>query len=80
LRPEANKMQEEDPEKFPKREINDYTKYTGIAFQMMAIIGIFTFIGYKLDNWLRLNYPVFTIIFILLSVFTAIYSIIRSLK
>ena len=73
-------MKEEDQDKLPKRELNDYARYTGLAFQMMAIIGVFTFIGYKLDIWLRLNYPVFTIVFILLSVFTALYSIVRSLK
>ena len=71
-------MQTEDQDKPPKRELYDYTRYSGMAFQMMAIIGIFTFIGYKLDKWLRLKYPIFTIVFILLSVFTALYSIVRS--
>jgi ATP synthase protein I len=75
-------MQPEDKGKFKeeKQVLNDYGQFTGIAFQMIAIIGIFTFAGYKLDHWLHLKYPIFTISLILLSVVIAIYSIIRSLN
>lgn len=75
-------MQPEDQDKLKegKKALNDYGQFTGIAFQMIAIIGIFTFAGYKLDHWMHLKYPVFTISFIFLSVALAIYSIIRSLN
>ena len=29
---------------------NSYAKYSGVAFQMIATIGLFTFIGYEIDK------------------------------
>ena len=75
-------MEPEDQHKIEseKKALNDYGRYTGMAFQMLIVIGVFTFAGYKLDHWLHLKYPVFTIVLILLSVITSLYAIIRSLK
>jgi F0F1-type ATP synthase assembly protein I len=74
-------MQEKkDPQKKWKQPLDSYTKYTGIAFQMIAIIGLGTFAGYRIDKWLQLHIPVFTIILILLSVALALYSVFRTLK
>ena len=50
-----------------------------MAFQMMAIIGLGTFGGVKLDEYLAWNFPVFTIIFSLASVSIAIYISIKDL-
>lgn len=75
-------MQPEDQDKLKeeKKAFNDYARFSGLAFQMMATIGVFTFIGYKIDGWLKLNYPVFTIIFVFLSVAISMYTIIRNVK
>jgi hypothetical protein len=43
-----------------------------MAFQMVAIIGIFTFGGYHLDKWIGWT-PLFTILFSLGGVAIAIY-------
>jgi hypothetical protein len=43
-----------------------------MAFQMAAIIGIFTFGGYHLDKWIGWT-PLFTILFSLGGVAIAIY-------
>jgi F0F1-type ATP synthase assembly protein I len=43
-----------------------------MAFQMGAIIGIFTFGGYQLDKWIH-TLPLFTIILSLGGVVIAIY-------
>ena len=32
------------------KQANNFAKYTGMAFQMLATIGLFTFIGYKIDE------------------------------
>lgn len=53
--------------------LQDYAKYSGIAFQMIAIILVMTWIGTKLDKATGLSNPVFTIIFSLLGVFIGIY-------
>ncbi|NJM14645.1 MAG: AtpZ/AtpI family protein [Bacteroidales bacterium] len=59
------------------QKINSYARYSGIAFQMMAIIAAGVFGGLKLDRWLVLKVPVFTIVLSLLAV---ALSIIPSLK
>jgi hypothetical protein len=75
-------MQEEDQEeKFePKQELNSYARYSGIGFQMIAVIGIFMFIGYKIDQWRQSDKLIFTAILGMLGVCTSLYLIIRSLK
>ena len=62
-----------DPE---KKQPNTALKYTGIGFQMLAIIGLGVFGGIKLDQWLHTG-NVFTIILSLLSITAAIYIVIK---
>jgi F0F1-type ATP synthase assembly protein I len=66
------------PEKKKKSLVN-YTRYSSIAFQMLVIILIGVFGGIKLDEWLKLTVPVFTIILSILSVILAIYTVTRDL-
>ena len=33
-----------------QKDNGSLAKFTGIAFQMIAVIGIFTFAGYKIDQ------------------------------
>ncbi len=65
--------------KNPKKSMNDYAKYSSIAFQMVFIILVGVYIGVKLDEWLTNGLPVFTLIFSLLSVSLAIYYVIKDL-
>lgn len=62
-----------DQEKKPKQQGNNYLKYSGMAFQMAAIITIGVFSGRKLDAWLQLKIPIFTLVLSLASVTGAIY-------
>jgi F0F1-type ATP synthase assembly protein I len=59
------------------KEGNDFARYTGIAFQMIAIILITTWGGIKLDKISGFEKPVFTIILSLLGVFAAIYTVVK---
>lgn len=61
-----------------KRLLDNYARYSSIAFQMLAIILIGVFGGYKLDQWLHTK-PVFTIILSFGSVILAIYFVTRDL-
>jgi F0F1-type ATP synthase assembly protein I len=65
--------------KNPKKSLNDYAKYSSIAFQMVVIILLGTYLGVKLDEWLNINKPVFTLFFSLLSVVLAIYYVVKDL-
>jgi len=62
-----------------KNYLNDYAKYSSIALQMLVIILLGVFGGVKLDEWLNLKFPVFTVILSLLSVTIAIYSVVKDL-
>lgn len=55
-----------------KQQFNAYARYSNMAFQMVAIIGICTFGGYHLDKWLNIL-PLFTILLSLAGVAIAIY-------
>jgi len=61
-----------------KRALNNYARYSSMAFQMLAIILLGIFAGFKLDQWLHIK-PVLTIIFSLSSVILAIYFVTRDL-
>lgn len=62
-----------------KKSLQGYARYSSIAFQMFAIIGLGIFAGYKLDEWILGGIPVFTVIFSLLSVTGAIYLVVKDL-
>ncbi len=67
-----------EKDKLPdKNQINNYAKYSALAFQMAVIIGLGTFGGYKLDQLLGLDFKIFTIVLSLLSVIMAIYFAIK---
>jgi ATP synthase protein I len=53
--------------------IQEFGRYSGIAFQMIGIILVTTWGGTKLDKLTGFHTPVFTIILSLLGVFAAIY-------
>jgi F0F1-type ATP synthase assembly protein I len=68
-------MQEKNlknPEKTAK-SLSDYSKYSSLAFQMIAIILIGVFGGIKLDKWLKMAFPLFTVVLSFLAVLFAIY-------
>ena len=80
-------MQEEDKHDEEKESIDDkkkalsgYAKYTGVAFQMMAIICISAFIGYKIDEHYKHDVQWVTALTSVLGVCLSIYQTIRQLK
>jgi len=50
-----------------------------MAFQMIAIIGIITFIGTKVNAYFEADPPYITAIFALLSIFAALYLTLKDL-
>jgi len=59
---------------------NNYAKFSGIGFQMIAIIGIFTYAGYKIDEAASHKVHWVTAVLSLTGVFISLYVIIKSLK
>jgi len=68
-------MQEKTPKSQPKtvKGLNNYAKYSSLAVQMIVIILLFVFGGIKLDKWLKLEFPVFTVVLSLAGTGLAIY-------
>lgn len=57
---------------------NNYMKYSSLAFQMLGTILIFTYGGYKLDEWQQTKIHVWTLVLSLLSIAGSLYMFIRS--
>ena len=78
-------METEDPQydkklSSAKNALSSYAKYTGVAFQMMAIIIAFAFIGYQLDKWAGNEIQWITALSCVIGVCFSIYNTIRQLK
>ncbi|MDO3640452.1 MAG: AtpZ/AtpI family protein [Mucilaginibacter sp.] len=63
-----------------KRPVNNYLKFTGMGFQMIGIIGLFSFAGYKIDESASHHTKWVTAILSLTGVFVSLYLVIRSIK
>lgn len=59
--------------------LSKFMYFSGMGFQMIAIIGVFTYIGYRIDKSQESERPIFTAIFGLLGVGISLYSIIKSI-
>ena len=57
---------------------NSYIKYSGIGFQMITIIGLFTWAGYKIDESANHQTKWVTAILSLTGVFISLYVVIKS--
>lgn len=57
--------------------LTKYAYFSGIGFQMIAIIGLFTYIGYRIDLYRGTDSQLWTAIFALLGVSLSIYTTIR---
>ncbi|WP_295767778.1 AtpZ/AtpI family protein [uncultured Mucilaginibacter sp.] len=62
------------------KPINSYIKYSGIAFQMILIIGVLTFAGYELDKRAGHTTLWVTAMLSLAGVFISLYLVVKSLK
>ena len=76
-KPEINETEEIND---GKKALGSYAKYTGVAFQMMAIIGASAFIGYKIDQYYDHKTQWVTALSCVIGVCLSIYQTIRQLK
>jgi len=63
-----------------KKNVNNFAKYSSISFQMLVTIGLFAFIGYKIDAYRNSDKPIFTALISLLGVVIALYQVVRQLN
>lgn len=55
-------------------------RYSNLAFQMIAVILVGTFLGKWLDSRIQFRFPVFLISGVIISVFGAMYQVIREIS
>lgn len=74
-------MNDPKPEDWKDRSknTNRMAIYSGLAFQMLGTILVFTYGGYKLDQYLQNKIPVWTLILSLTSIGSSLYMFIRNL-
>jgi F0F1-type ATP synthase assembly protein I len=63
----------------PRPRGNNFVKYSGLGLQMLAVIGLGTWLGIWLDGRFGSS-PWGTIVLMLVSVFAAMYQVIRSVS
>ena len=59
--------------------MKEYGKYSSIAFELLVVIFVGVFVGYKLDSYFTNLKPLFTVSFSLISIAVALYSVLRKL-
>lgn len=74
----AKNEQEGDNEKGGR--MGTIAKFSGMGFQMIAVIGVFAFAGYKIDEAAAHTVKWVTAVLSLAGVFIALYIVIRSVK
>lgn len=72
-------MTEDEKEKI-KKGTNVYLKWSGLAFQLFGGIGVFGWLGYKLDQYLALKFPAFMLTFGFLAFGAIMYQVYKSVK
>jgi hypothetical protein len=74
-------MASEDPSSNQKQKpYNSYLKYSSLAFQLLAAIGIFGWLGYKLDQYLQIRFPAFMLLFGFLAFAGMLYQVYKSIS
>ena len=61
-----------------KNKFDDFIRYSSLGFEMMAIIALGTFGGYKIDQWMNNEFKGFTLGLMVLSVVASIIYGIRN--
>jgi hypothetical protein len=77
---DLNEQEDQKELKAGKKAMVSYAKYTGLAFQMIAIIGAFAYAGYEIDEKRQAKTPLATALLSLGGVLISLYLVIRSLK
>ena len=73
-------MAKNEPDENGDSPMSAYAKYSSLGFQMIAIIGIFTYAGYKIDESAHHQVKWVTAALSLTGVFISLYIVIVSLK
>ncbi len=74
---QPGEMNPDKDEPKPTEQVNAYARWGGIAFQMMAMIGLGVWGGMWLDKAMELTFPAFTLGLALIAVVGSMYLVYR---
>lgn len=63
-----------------KKGTNTYLKWSGLAFQLLGAIGVLGWLGYLLDQYLKLKFPAFMLTFGFFGFGAVMYQVYKSVK
>lgn len=73
---------EQSPDPSPRKRkpshYNSYLRYSGLAIQLLAAIVVTGWLGYKLDQWLGFEFPLFMLLLGLVGFGGSLYQVYRS--
>lgn len=67
-------------DKNKKSPLRSYAEYSGLGLELVAIVLVCVFIGVKLDEWVPLKFPLFTLFFIAVGLAGSIVVLIKRTK
>jgi hypothetical protein len=74
-------MASEEPSHKPKQKAyNSYLKYSSLAIQLLVAIGIFGWLGFKIDDRLGLKFPAFMLLLGFLAFAGMMFQLYRSIN
>lgn len=71
IKPSKNKLEKE------KHALQDYAKYSNLAFKLIAIILLPFFLGLKMDQWIHTGFPLFTLLLSISGLVAILYMLIK---
>jgi len=76
---ETKKKSQENSKGKSKKYLRDYARYSNLAFRLIAVVLAGFFGGMKIDDWLRLEFPVFTLTLSVAGLVVSLYLLIKDL-
>jgi len=64
----------------PKKQLNKYVRFSGIAFQLGATIYLAAYLGKWLDNKFLMQKKIFTLVLVIFALVVSIWSIVKQLN
>jgi F0F1-type ATP synthase assembly protein I len=76
---ETRKKPKLSREEKAKKQLRDYARYSSLAFRLIAVVLLGFFGGMKLDDWMNMKFPVFTLVLACTGLFLSLYLLIKDL-
>lgn len=71
------------PEPSPNKKLkttNNYLKYSSLGLQLLAVMGVFGWLGYELDRYLKIKFPAFMLLFGFVAFGGMMYQVYKSIN